>query len=506
MLTSRLQRGAQGALLGACLAACGVAEPDRGTLRVCLESSPRDLDPRAGSDESSRRIHALLHAGLTRPGPEGTPVPDLAAGWETVSPTRWRFHLRPGLRFADGSPLTSEDVRATLASVAAAESRSFRHADFLELTAIEVHSALDFDLVLAQPFAPLLANLTLGILPASRLDAEAAGEIGAGPYRLVARRQEQELDVEANPYFHGSPPTLRRIRLRVIPSETTRALELAKGSLDLSINDLPPDLVEQFRGDPAFQVLAARGASTSYLGLNLEDARLADPQVRRALAMAIDRPALIRHLLGGWAVPATGLLPPGHWAYAATEAPALDPDAAARLLDAAGYRSPAPGAPRFHLVYRTSTSDLANLQAQVIQEAWRRIGIETEIRASDWPTFYDDVVNGRFQVHALTWTEVVDPDLYRLRFSSRHLAPAGLNRGRYRNAHVDALLEAGVRATTQEERTRIYAEVQRLIAADVAWIPLYHRDHLAVARVRVRGITLTPTADFRALAAIDLDS
>jgi peptide/nickel transport system substrate-binding protein len=438
-------------------------------------------------------------------GADGAPVPDLAQGWEAVSPTRWRFHLRSGLEFADGSPLTSEDVRATLASVASPDSRSFRHADFLAIAAIEVHSALDLDVVLTEPFAPLLANLTLGILPASRLQGDAAGDVGAGPYRLAERRPEQEFVLEANPHFYGRAPRLTRIRLRIIPSETTRALELAKGSLDLSINDLPPDLVEQFRGDPAFQVLAARGASTSYLGLNLDDPLLAELAVRRALAMAIDRPALIQHLLRGWAVPATGLLPPGHWAYAATETPPVDPEEAAKILDAAGHPAPSPGEPRFRLIYRTSASDLANQQAQVIQEAWRRIGVETEIRSSDWPTFYDDVVHGRFQVHALTWTEVVDPDLHRLRFSSRHLPPDGLNRGRYRNADVDALLEAGVRASSQEERIRIYSEVQRRIAADVAWIPLYHRDHIAVARARVHGITLTPTADFRALADIELD-
>lgn len=485
-------------------AACRAQDPGA-PLRVCLESAPRDLDPRYGSDESSRRAHALLHAGLTRPSADGQPAPDLAAGWEVISPTRLRFRLRPGLRFAWGGALTAADVRATLLSVARAGSRSFRHADLARIADVEVRSETDFDVVLSAPFAPLLANLSLGILPAGSVDLPDAGREGAGPYRLAAYDPEQELRLEANPHFHGPQARNREIVLRIVPSETTRALELSKGTLDLVINDLPPDLVDRFRADPAFQVITAPGASTSYLGLNLEDPLLADVRVRRALALAIDREGLIAHLLHGWAVPASTLLPPTHWAFAAPPPLRFDPSEAERLLDEAGHVRPGPGRPRFRLVYRTSASELAGQQAQVIQEQLRRVGIEVEIRASDWPTFYDDVVHGRFQLHGLTWTEILDPDLYRLRFSSRYLPPEGLNRGRYRNARVDALLEQGVEAQDPEERRRLYGEVQREIAADAAWVPLWHRDHLAVARRRVIGLTLTPTADFRSLAAVSLD-
>jgi peptide/nickel transport system substrate-binding protein len=490
--------------LALALLACGGPADDPATLRVCLESHPQDLDPRYGGDESSRRVHSLIHAGLVRFDDHGAPVPDLAEAWEGIDATRYRFRLRPGLRFSDGRPLTADDVRATLLSVAREDSRSFRHGDLRRIHDVELRGATELDVVLSEPFAPLLANLNLGILPADRAAREDGQPVGAGPYRLVRAVPDREILLEANPAFHAGPPATARILLKILPSETTRALELEKGSLDLAINDLPPDLVERFAADAAFSVRASPGNSYAYLGFNLRDPILADARVRRAVAAAIDRAALIEHLLRGRARPATGLLPPENWAYEATEAPRYDPEAARRLLDRAGHPAPAGGGPRLRLTYKTSTSDLANQQAQVIQEFLRAVGIEVEIRAAEWSTFYDDVVHGRFQMYSLNWTEILDPDVLRLRFSSAHVPPAGLNRGGYANPRVDELLEAGLRHDLPAERRPLYAEVQRILADELPYVSLWHRDNIAVARARVQGLALDPTADFRALRDVRL--
>ena len=488
------------------LLACSGGDEEIPTLRVCLEGNPRDLDPRFGSDENSRRAHALLHAGLVRHGADGAPLPDLAESWEVLTPTRYRFLLRDGLRFSDGTSLTAEDVRATLLSVAQPDSRSFRHGDLRVIESVQVLSPVELEVVLSAPFAPLLANLNLGILPRNRLSSpeNAPPSPGAGPYRLVSFQRDRQLLLEANEHFHEGPPALARIQLKILPDETTRALELKKGSLDLTINDLPPDLALEFQGDAEFQVQTSPGSSYAYLGFNLRDKALADVRVRRAIAMAIDREAIIEHLLRRLARPSTGMLPPQNWAYAAQQAPPHDPDAARALLEEAGFAHPSPDQPRLRLVYKTSTSELANQQAQVIQEQLRGVGIDVEIRSAEWATFYDDVVHGRFQLYSLTWTEIVDPDVLRLRFGSSYEPPEGLNRGGYRNPEIDRLLEEGVRRESADERRAIYADIQRILARELPYVSLWHRDNVAVARVRVRGLVLTPLADFRALKEVTL--
>jgi peptide/nickel transport system substrate-binding protein len=493
-------------LLPLLLLGCTGSGEEPEVLRVCLEGTPRDLDPRYGSDESSRRVHSLLHAGLVRFDADGSPVGDLAESWERLEPTRYRFLLREGLRFSDGTPLTAEDVAATLGSVAREGSRSFRHGDLRRIRRMRVLSDREIEIELAAPFAPLLANLNLGILPARQAALETLPEppVGAGPYRLVRALPDREVLVEANPHYHEGPPATASILLKILPNETTRSLELTKGSLDLAINDLPPDLVDHLVSTAGLRVVTSPGNAYAYLGFNLRHAPLDDLRVRRAIAQAIDREAIIRHLLRGRARPATGLLPPENWAYLPTEAPPYAPQAARALLDAAGYREPPEGGPRLQLVYKTSTSELANQQAQVIQEQLRRVGVSVEIRSAEWSTFYDDIVHGRFEMYSLTWTEILDPDVYRLRFGSGYVPPDGLNRGGYRNPRVDALLEEGLVRDREDERRPVYAEIQRILAEDLPYVSLWHRDNIAVVRGRVTGLELDPTADFRALKDVRL--
>ena len=494
------------AALAAPLSGCGEPADGTPTLRVCLEGNPRDLDPRYGSDENSRRVHSLIHAGLVSFDARGVPVGDLAQDWERLDPTRYRFRLRQDLRFADGQPLTAADVAATLLSVAREGSRSFRHGDLRRIRHVEVLSPEALEIVLAEPFAPLLANLNLGILPAAQAAQAELVErpVGAGPYRLLRAQPDREILLEANPHYHDGKPGTERVLLKILPHETTRALELTKGSLDLVVNDLPPDLVEGFQDEPGYVVRTSPGNSYAYLGFNLRDPIISDVRVRRAIAQAIDRSAIIKHLLRGRARPATGLLPPENWAYEPTASPPFDPEAARRLLDQAGRPAPAGGGPRIRLIYKTSTSELANQQAQVIQESLREVGIEVEIRSAEWSTFYDDIVHGRFQMYSLVWTEILDPDVYRLRFASRHVPPNGLNRGGYADTRVDELLDLGLVRDLAEDRRPIYAEIQRILAEDLPYVSLWHRDNIAVMRDRVTGLSLDPTADFRALKDVQL--
>ena len=491
------------------LAPCGCGGTARppGLLTVAIDVGPGSLDPRLGGDESSRRVHQLLFNGLVRFDEHGDPRGDLAASWENPDPLLYVFHLRPGVRFQDGRPLTSDDVRYTIESILGDEVPSFQKGDLAVIRSVETPDPLTVRFRLRKPFAPFVSTLGLGILPRGSGADAGSRPVGTGPFRLLRYRKDRDLEFEPSEGYFAGAPRIRRLRLKIVPEATSRQQELLKGSVDLVVNDLTPDQVEALRKEPGLRIVSSPSNSYHYLGFNLEDPILRDVRVRQAVALAIDRGRLVSVLLKGLARLSTGMLPPDHWAY--EEQVALyphDPARAAALLDAAGHPDPDGPGPRsrFRLTYKTTTSQLAREQAGVFQEELRAVGIDLEVRSFEWGTFYEDIKAGRFQVFSLQWTQILDPDVYRLRFGSAFLPPSGFNRVRYRNPEVDRLLEEGAREASREDRRRIYSRIQRILAEEVPYVSLWHKANVAVMNERVRGYVLTPSGDFSVLSGVTL--
>jgi peptide/nickel transport system substrate-binding protein len=485
-------------LLGS--AGCGVRPPDPGGVTVVIDGGPSSLDPRRGSDEASRRVCDLLFNALFRTGDDGAVVPDLALSAGNRDDRTLEVVLRDGVRFHDGTLLTSRDVASTYRSVLEGRVASFRRADLEAIEAIDTPDPRTVVFHLARPFAPLVSNLTLPILPAQERGDPEHHPIGTGPFRLVRYRKDEDLLlVRHDAYFEGKS-RLSSVRLRILPSETSRLLEMLHGSGDLVVNDLAPEQFARLERTPGFEVTSRPGRNVVYLIFNLSQPALADVRVRRAIALALDRASIVRHLLLGKAALATGLLPPGHWAYeGGVRHCDYDPDAAARLLDEAGYRDPGGGRPRLRLRYAAPQGEISLQQAAVIQEDLARIGIALEVRASEWATFYDDLRSGRFEMAVSNWTDIGDPDIFRLRFASDERPPAGLNRGGYANPEVDRLIGAGASEADRGRRRSDYAKIQVMLADDLPCVWLWHKEARAASGPRLRDFTLTSGADFRPL-------
>lgn len=487
------------ALLGA---ACG-GPPRRASLVVAVEADPTSLDPRVGSDVASDRAHRLLHRGLFATAPDGAPVPDLCRSFRFEDARTLLFTMEDGVRFSDGRPVTARDAAATVRSILENRPPSFRKGDLLAVASVEAPDLRTLRIRLKEPFAPLLSVLTFGILPAGEALRAQPPEIptGCGPYRLRRRVRGQWLFFERNPYAHPAPrsPT---VAFKVVPDPVVRGLELRRGGVDLVVNDLPPDTLRHFlrRG---YTVVRSPGSSFAYVGLHCGHPPLDRPEVRRALSLALDRAALVRSLLAGFARPAAGLLPPEHWAAAPLSPPAFDPEKAQRLLDEAGLLRRRDGV-RFRLSYKTSENKVSRAVASVLAEQWAAVGVEAEVRWLEWGTFYGDVKAGRFDAFGLTWVGVIDPDGLRLRFSSTAFPPEGLNRGRYKNPFVDDLLFRAAREAEQEARRTLYVKAQRILAEEAPVLPLWHPDAVCVARPAVEGIVLPPDGNFSFLARVAL--
>ncbi len=489
--------------------ACASEEDAGAFLTLAIDSGPASLDPRLGSDEASKRVNELIYNGLFRVDEAGLPEVDLAESYERPDPFTVIVRVRRGVRFHDGAPVTSQDVVYTYRSILEDEVPSFRKGD---LTVIETIEAADERTVLfrlSRPFAPILTNLNVPILKHD-IGADAARHpIGTGPFRLTAYRKDEMIDlVRFGDHFAGAA-SVEGIRLRIIPSETGRLLALLKGSVDMIVNDLTPDQLALVRETPGFVVESRPGRNYVYMAFNMKDPILSDVRVRTAIALALDREEIVRHLLHDLAMISTGFLPPDHWAHSAeVKRHAMDREGAKKLLDAAGQADPDGDGPavRFKLTYKTPSGELARQIATIIQQQLAAVGIEVTIRSFEWPTFYDDLKAGRFQMVVSNWTEITDPDVLRLRFHSRFTPPHGFNRGGYENAEVDRLLEEGAAMLGNAERRRVYAKVQEILSNDLPYISLWHR-HVTVARSeRVQGFRLTPGGDFHPLRSVRLGS
>ena len=484
------------------------SRPAPGTLVMLIEASPTNLDPRVGLDAYSERIDSLIFDDLLERDEHLNVKPALAESWELPDPLTYVFHLHHGVKFHDGRPLTSRDVKWTFDSLLGGKVRSTKSAAYRFVERVEASD--DFTIVfhLKEPFAPLLWNLSdgaMGIVPYGSLDEITAQPVGSGPFRFVSAEPDKEVILERNDDYWGTKAKLERIRFAVVPDATTRALELRKGSADIVINALSPDTLLALARDPKLQIERAPGTVLQYLAFNLRDPMLRDIRVRQAIAYAINRQPMIEYLWRGFVRPAASVLPPESWAYDPNvETYPHNPEKARQILDAAGY-SVGAGGVRFHLTMKTSTEEAPRLLAAVLQQQLREIGIELDIRTFEFATFFADVTGGAFQMYSLRWVGAnEDPDIFEYAFHSDKFAPHGANRGYYSNHRLDTLIDQARRETDQNVRKKLYAEIQEILANDLPYINLWYFDNVLVHSRRVKNLELNPSGNYDFLKTAEI--
>ncbi len=469
-------------------------------LRFGLASAPVTLDPRFATDATSTRINRLLYARLVDFDERLMPTPALA-DWQRLSPTHYRFRLgNTGRDFHDGSRLTARDVKATYDFILDPANASPHRASLTLIERIEVidGDTLDFHLSRADVLFP--AYLVIGILPVQQMatgHAFSRDPLGSGPFRFRAWPDDGHLQLVR--LRDGQALTFVRVS-----DPTVRVLKLLRGEVDLLQNDLSPELVhylqnKQNKEGEGITVRRARGSNFTYLGFNLDDPQLADPAVRRAIAQAIDREAIVHYLMDGSARLASALLPPDHWAGNA-DLPliAYDPQAARAALRAAGFTPDNP----LRLHYKTSTDPFRVRLATVLQSQLREVGIEVDLLSYDWGTFYGDIKAGNFQMFSLSWVGIKTPDIFHYVFHSDAVPPRGANRGRFRDARTDALIEQATAASTLEAQAKLYRQLQARLLELLPYVPLWYEDHVLAAREGIVGYALSLDGNYDGLISV----
>jgi peptide/nickel transport system substrate-binding protein len=485
-------------LLFAFVSACGQERREGDAIVVGMTNSAINLDPRVGSDEASQKAHQLIFNTLVRIDDQLRIVPELAESLEQTDSITYLTRLRRGVQFHNGRELTSDDVVYTFRSFLdpSFRGRSGAYRLVQSVTPIDRYTV---EFKLKEPFASFPINLVMGIVQAGSGAGNERQPIGTGPYKLVEFVTDDRMVLRAFDEHYAGRPKNNAVVLKVIPDDTMRGLELRKGSIDLVVNDLAPDIAWQLREEGRLRVATSAGSDYAYVGMNQRDPILSHLAVRKALGYAIDRDAIVKYLRRGFASTAVGIVPPMSWAFERNVFDFHhDPAEARRLLDEAGFADPDGDGPRprFGLTLKTSTSEVYRVQAAAIQHDLAAVGIALDVRSSEFATLFADVVRGNFQLYTLQFVGVTDPDMLRRVYHSQQEPPAGLNRVYYRNADVDRLIEQAAAAAGDEQRRVLYSRAQQLIAADVPYISLWYKTNLAVYQPDVHGVRLSPIADF----------
>ena len=237
------------------------------------------------------------------------------------------------------------------------------------------------------------------------------------------------------------------------------------------------------------------GSNFSYLGFNLDDPVTGDIRVRRAIAHAIDRDAIGHYLFHDRLAPAESLFTPRHWLGTDLSPVAYDPALARTLLAEAGYGPEHP----LKLVYKTSSDAFRLRLASVFQSQLRSVGIDLELRSYDWGTFFGDIKKGNFQLYGMTWVGMKTPDSFRYIFHSASAPPAGANRGRYRSDDADRLIEQAEAMDDPVQQLPVYQKLQRVLLAELPYVPLWYEHHVAAMRNDIQGYRLVPDGNYDGL-------
>jgi peptide/nickel transport system substrate-binding protein len=482
------------ALVAACGSGAGPAGapvPD-GELRLAAQFAPRSG---YAMDTDDAYVVAQLGSAeaLVRAGSDGTPQPGLATSWaQTVDPRTWRFALRPGVTFHDGTPLTPAAVVGALTWVAgvAAPPRAVKGVGLQ--AAEDGPSAVTVTTTRPDPILPLrLSSVNTAILAPAAYTGGPPSVVGTGtgPMRLVAADGNQEATLERNDAYWGGRPQLAKVSVRYVTDPAARALALRAGDVDLA-QGLPESALLGFTADGGYSDQAVAAPRTVSLMLNQSAAPFSDSRVRRAVAKAIDRTALAEQALAGSALPASELYGPAVAWGSQDPPPAPDPQGARDLLAQAGYGPDRPLTVRLQTY--PNRPELPTLAAAV-QGMLREIGVDAQIRIGEYGPAEPDLLAGRYDMYLLSRNYLTDVPDTGSTLVSDYTCEGSYNINRYCSPEFDALLAPLATTADPAQRQEVFRAAAARLNADVVGVPLVHSQENAVTK-GVSGFTVDPLA------------
>ena len=469
------------------------------------------LDPAHIEDGESAKVCDMIYDTLIQYREDTTDLePALAESW-TRSPDGliWTFHLRQGVQFHDGTPLTADAVVFSL-SRPLVLFRNFHEEFISQIIALDPFTV---QIQLKTPYAPFISTLagtSFSIVSPVAVRTLGENPIGTGPFKFVQWDRDDQIVLSANDTHWAGKPSLNRLIFRSIPDNAMRLAELQASNLH--VMEFPnPDEIPLIQGDPQLALLMQPSLNIGYVAMNMEKQPFDNLKVRLAINHAINKTEIIERLYRGLAIPAKNPIPPTLWSYDhSIEDYAYDPALAKQLLAEAGYPDGFDTTLWALPVPRPYIPD-GMAMAIAIQSDLENVGINTKIVTYDWATYLEKTANGEHDMAMLGWiADVADPDnfLYTLLSIPNAEKPGAYNISFYRNEELQRILEiarmttdedireaelrSGGRITDRDVRIELYQQAQALVHRDAPWVPLAHAQKILVINRDVKNLKLSP--------------
>ena len=428
------------------------------TLTWCQGSDVTSLDPHQGKETPAVQVTCQIFDTLLQVNPETKELePQIAESWEQTDDLTYVFKIREGVKFHDGSEVTTADVKFSLDRAINSAAVSYI-VDFIE--SVTDNGDGTVTIKTKAPYGPALRNLAIpfaAIVPKALVEADEANfilnPVGSGPYQFVEWKQGDHVTMKAFDDYYAGKAATENLIMKVVPEAAQRSIALETGevdvSYDLSVNDIPK--VEE---NPDLVANVISSLSCTYLSFNLNKAPFDNPKVREAISVAIDRQALVDTIKSGVGQPADAIIAPDVFGYYSTGVPEYNPERARELLAEAGY------ADGFSTTLWVNDNQGSIELCSAIMAMLMDVGIDCELKTSEFGSFISSTSAGEHDIACFGWTTSsgdADYTYYSLEHSSQQGAPG--NRSFISDPEVDQLIEDARSSSDEATRKELYQKL-----------------------------------------------
>lgn len=461
--------------LAACRAQPESALPQRhivlGQLAVAVT-----LDPHGSDNAHTSMALSNFYESLVAFGTEMELKPLLAERWENPSDAVWRFHLKRGVVFHDGRPFGAQDAATSLRRALAPESHVHYYVEAIE--EIRVVDDLTLELLTRHPEPVLLNKLVfIPIVPRGTGPEPITQPIGTGPYRFVSGRPGSALTGERFAKYWGAQPAFERVTIQPMPDPRERAMAVASGRADI-VTQFPSQFWEDGQKQPGVRMVSRQGLSAVYLGFSLKPGSpFADRRLRLAVALALDRPSLVRDAMQNLGAPLEQMVPPSVAGYSNSLKPfPHDKNRAHALVKEARL----PAGLEFNLSAADSNEDVARDVARQLEQ----LGLHPKVSILSQKEWYDHWTSADEPLSVFGWATTTGDasGCYEPLVHSPNSGLGRFNRWSYANPRLDRLIEQSAEALAPEERRDPLTMAAQIVQEDLPVLPLVMRYDLYAVR------------------------
>jgi peptide/nickel transport system substrate-binding protein len=482
------------------LAVAGVAHAV--TLRWAAQNDVLTLDPHSQNHATTISILQHAYEPLVRYDKNFQVEPCLATGWQQIGPTQWRFNLRKGVKFHDGSPFTADDVLFSFDRIRQPNGNMQIYVSGInEMKKIDDHTV---DFMLAGPNPVMLRNLTIFFIMSrawadktksqnvqnykDKEETHASRHVnGTGAYLIKSWEPDKRIVLAANAnWWDKREGNATEVIYTPIKADATRVSALLSGDVDL-VTDLPTQDVARLRQDPKLKVLDGHENRTIFIGMDQHNNELKyasvkgknpfkDVRVRRALNMAVDRETIKRVTMRGLSIPGGLMIAPGIHGYEKEidRIPPFDAEGAKKQLAEAGYPN------GFEFTLDCPNNRYVNDEeiCQALVGMWARIGLKPKLNAMPFANYIPKILNLDTSAYMLGWGVATFDALYMLQSLVRTKttgADGSFNQGRISDPKLDAMIDAMKTEMDQKKRDALIREALVTVRDRHYYVPLHYQ-------------------------------